>query len=35
MNWKIAYYKTNSGKIPVIDYIETQEAEGKKLQRIA
>lgn len=25
MNWKVAYYKTNSGKVPVIDYIETQE----------
>jgi len=27
MNWNISYYKTNSGKVPVIDYIETQEPE--------
>jgi mRNA-degrading endonuclease RelE of RelBE toxin-antitoxin system len=27
MDWNISYYKTNSGKVPVIDYIETQEPE--------
>ena len=24
MNWNITYYKTNSGKVPVIDYIVNQ-----------
>ncbi|MCE5329044.1 type II toxin-antitoxin system RelE/ParE family toxin [bacterium] len=24
--WEIVYYKTNSGRIPVLDYIELQEA---------
>jgi len=27
MSWKITYYKKNSGKIPVLDYIESQEPE--------
>ncbi|MCJ7665461.1 MAG: type II toxin-antitoxin system RelE/ParE family toxin [Actinobacteria bacterium] len=35
MNWKVAYYKTNSGKVPVIDYIETQEPKCIKKIRNA
>ena len=27
MNWKITYYKSNSGRIPVIDYINSQDAK--------
>lgn len=27
MNWNIIYYKNSSGKIPVIEYIESQEIE--------
>ncbi len=25
MDWSITYYKTNSGRVPVVDYIKTQE----------
>lgn len=27
MDWVINYYKTDSGKIPVLDYMELQEPE--------
>jgi len=27
MDWNIAYYKTNSGRVPVIDYINNQEPD--------
>ena len=27
MDWDITYYKTNSGRVPVIDYINNQEPE--------
>jgi phage-related protein len=27
MNWDVIYYKKSSGKIPVIEYIESQEIE--------
>ncbi len=27
MNWNITYYKTSSGRVPVIDYMETQKPE--------
>ena len=35
MNWNVTYYKTNSGKVPVIDYIETPKPERVKKIRNA
>ena len=26
-NWKVIYYKTNSGRVPVVEYIQSQEVE--------
>ena len=30
MSWNVVYYKTNSGRVPVIEYIETQKPERIK-----
>ena len=35
MNWNVTYFRTNSGKVPVIDYIETQKPECIKKIRNA
>ena len=35
MNWNVTYFRTNSGKVPVIDYIETQKPERIKKIRNA